>query len=66
MASLCPSLPPEGLSTDQSLHLQGKSGIAVVKTKQAILVGHYPENVQAGNATTVIEALADYMISTGY
>ena len=45
---------------------QGKTGIAVVKTKQAILVGHYGENVQAGNATQTVEALADYLIKVGY
>ncbi|KAK4165956.1 profilin [Cladorrhinum sp. PSN259] len=45
---------------------QGKTGIAIVKTKQAILVGHYGENVQAGNATQTIEALADYLTGLGY
>ncbi|KAK7747763.1 profilin, required for normal timing of actin polymerization in response to thermal stress [Diatrype stigma] len=45
---------------------QGKTGIVVVKTKQAILVGHYPEHVQAGNAAQTVEALADYLIKVGY
>jgi len=44
----------------------GKEGIAIVKTKQAILVGHYGENVQAGNATQTVEALADYLVGSGY
>ncbi|KAK4231344.1 profilin [Podospora fimiseda] len=44
----------------------GKTGIAIVKTKQAILVGHYGENTQAGNATTTVEALADYLTGLGY
>lgn len=52
---------------DRSLYgRQGRTGIVVVKTKQAVLVGHYPENVQAGNAAQTVEALADYLIKTGY
>jgi profilin len=46
--------------------IQGKNGIVVVKTKQAVLVGHYGENVQAGNAAQTVEQLADYLINTGY
>lgn len=45
---------------------QGRTGICIVKTKQAILIGHYGENVQAGNATQTVEALADYLIGVGY
>ncbi|KAK4678131.1 profilin, required for normal timing of actin polymerization in response to thermal stress [Podospora pseudoanserina] len=45
---------------------QGRTGICIVKTKQAILVGHYGENAQAGNATQTVEALADYLIGLGY
>jgi profilin len=45
---------------------QGRTGIVIVKTKQAILFGHYPETVQAGNATQTVEALADYLIKVGY
>ena len=46
--------------------LQGKEGIMCVKTQQAILIAHYPETVQPGNATTVVEKLADYLIGVGY
>jgi profilin len=46
--------------------LQGKNGICIVKTTQAILIGHYGENVQAGNATQTVEALADYLRKVGY
>ena len=46
--------------------LQGRTGICIVKTGQAILVGHYGENVQAGNATQTVEALADYLVKAGY
>ncbi|KAK6067798.1 profilin [Seiridium cupressi] len=52
---------------DRSVYLrQGRTGVVVVKTKQAYLVGHYGENVQAGNATQTVEALADYLIKVGY
>jgi profilin len=37
-----------------------------VKTKQAILVAEYVAPVQAGEATPVVEGLADYLISVGY
>ncbi|KAL2145053.1 hypothetical protein VTI28DRAFT_8153 [Corynascus sepedonium] len=45
---------------------QGRTGICIVKTNQAILIGHYGENVQAGNATQTVEALGDYLIGQGY
>ncbi|KAI1143019.1 Profilin/allergen [Hypoxylon sp. FL0543] len=45
---------------------QGRTGIVVVKTKQAIIVGHYGETQQVGNATQTVEALADYLIKVGY
>ncbi|KAK3390401.1 profilin [Podospora didyma] len=45
---------------------KGRTGIIIAKTKQAILVGHYGENVQVGNATLTVEALADYLIGVGY
>ncbi len=52
------------------LHLlnmaQGKEGILCVKTQQAILVAHYPETVQPGATTTVVEKLADYLVGVGY
>jgi hypothetical protein len=37
-----------------------------VKTKQAILIGVYDEPVQPGEATKVVEGLADYLISVNY
>ena len=46
--------------------VQGKEGVMCVKTQQAILVAHYPETVVPGNATTVVEKLADYLIGVGY
>jgi profilin len=54
----------------QGRHLygrKGKTGIIIVKTKQAVLVSHYGEAVVApGNAVTTVEALADYLEKAGY
>ncbi|EIW75545.1 profilin [Coniophora puteana RWD-64-598 SS2] len=43
-----------------------QDGIVVVKTKQAILVAEYQPPTQAGEATVVVEGLADYLIGVGY
>ncbi|KAL7275809.1 profilin, required for normal timing of actin polymerization in response to thermal stress [Rhizina undulata] len=52
---------------DRSIYgKKGKEGICCVKTKQAILVAHYPETVQPGEAAKVVEQLADYLIGVGY
>ena len=37
-----------------------------MKTKQAVLVTEYVAPTQAGEATTVVEKLADYLKSVGY
>ncbi len=44
----------------------GKEGVFIVKSTQAILIGHYHEAVQPGAANTVIGALGDYLVSVGY
>lgn len=41
-------------------------GIIAVRTKQTILVAHYPAGVQAGEATKIVEQLADYLIGVQY
>lgn len=52
---------------DRSIYArQGRSGIAVAKTKQAIVVGHHGEAQVAGNTTSTVETLADYLIGQGY
>jgi len=52
---------------DRSLYARkGRTGIVAVKTKQAIIVGHYGEEQQAGNAAHAVESLADYLIGVGY
>lgn len=43
-----------------------EQGVVAVRTKQTILVAHYPAGVEAGSATTVVEKLADYLISVNY
>jgi len=43
-----------------------KHGIVCVKSNQAVLIAHYPEGVQAGQANTTVEKLADYLIGVGY
>ncbi|KAL2859387.1 profilin [Aspergillus pseudodeflectus] len=44
----------------------GPKGVAIVKSKQAIIIGHYGETSVASNAYSTVEALADYLISVGY
>lgn len=41
-------------------------GCVLVKTKQAVLVAEYAAPIQAPEATPIVEALADYLISVGY
>lgn len=45
---------------------QDTQGVICVRTKQAILLAHYPPTTVAGDATAVVEKLADYLISVGY
>lgn len=46
--------------------VQGREGVVIVKTTQAILVTHYPESVQPGAAANTVEQLGDYLIKVGY
>jgi hypothetical protein len=45
---------------------QGREGIVIVKTTQAILIAHYGDGMIAGNSAQTVEQLADYLIETGY
>ena len=56
------------VSADDNIAMirKGKTGVAIAKTKQAIVVGHYGENAQASNARATVEALADYLRKSGY
>ncbi|KAI5917721.1 profilin [Camillea tinctor] len=52
---------------DRSLYArQGRTGVVIVKTKQAVIIAHYGETMQVGNSTQTVEALADYLIKVGY
>jgi profilin len=52
---------------DRSIYARsGREGLAVAKTTQAIIIAHHPESAIAGNATSTVEALADYLIKQGY
>ncbi|KAH3674889.1 hypothetical protein WICPIJ_009433 [Wickerhamomyces pijperi] len=52
---------------DRSIYgKHAEEGVIAVKTKQTVLIGHYPAGVQAGEATIIVEKLADYLISVGY
>ncbi|KAF5506003.1 Profilin [Colletotrichum siamense] len=56
-----PEKRPKGLTSSQ-----GRDGIAVAKTNQAILVGHHNENQQGGNANQAVQKLADYLVGVNY
>ncbi|KAI7825103.1 profilin II [Gamsiella multidivaricata] len=54
-------------SGDNSIYARlGAEGVTCVKTTQAILIGQYEKDMQAGDCTVVVEALGDYLRSTGY
>ncbi|KAJ9048392.1 profilin, required for normal timing of actin polymerization in response to thermal stress [Entomophthora muscae] len=45
---------------------QGQNGVFCVKTKQCVLIGVHDQDTQPGQASMVIEKLADYLIEVGY
>ncbi|KAG4108122.1 profilin [Neocallimastix lanati (nom. inval.)] len=52
---------------DRSIYAKaGNDGCACVKTNQAVLIGTYVEPTQPGEATKIVESLADYLISVNY
>ncbi|KAJ4135878.1 profilin, required for normal timing of actin polymerization in response to thermal stress [Fusarium equiseti] len=52
---------------DRSIYARsGRLGVAIAKTTQAIVVGHHGEAQVAGNASSTVEGLADYLIKSGY
>ncbi|RFU75218.1 hypothetical protein TARUN_7022 [Trichoderma arundinaceum] len=44
----------------------GRDGVAIAPSKQAIVVGIHGETQVAGNATSVVVALAEHLKGTGY
>ncbi|KAG0209078.1 profilin, required for normal timing of actin polymerization in response to thermal stress [Mortierella sp. NVP41] len=54
-------------SGDASIYARlGDAGVTCVKTNKAVLLGHYAENMPAGDSTVVVESLGDYLRGTGY
>ncbi|SPJ75223.1 probable profilin [Fusarium torulosum] len=52
---------------DRSIYARsGREGLAVAKTTQAIIIAHHSDTAIAGNATSTVEGLADYLIKQGY
>ena len=45
---------------------QGKEGVLAYRTNKAIVIGHYSEHVQPGNAVNTIEPIAQYLIDIQY
>jgi len=45
---------------------KGKEGIVVIKTTQALLIGHHPADVQTTVAYSSVAELAEYLIKVGY
>ncbi|KAJ9626813.1 profilin, required for normal timing of actin polymerization in response to thermal stress [Knufia peltigerae] len=45
---------------------KGREGVVIVKTKQALLITHYPETIQPGTAANTVEKLGAYLVSVGY
>lgn len=60
------NFPQTTIPDHNSKSSQGKEGILIVKTVQAILICHYPDNIIPGNAASTVEKLADYLIGVGY
>ncbi|KAK3805068.1 MAG: profilin [Linnemannia elongata] len=53
-------------SGDASIYALGEGGVTCVKTNKAVLLGHYAENMPAGDSTVVVESLGDYLRGTGF
>jgi len=55
------------MATPTSVYGKGnKGGIVTAKTGKCVVVGIYVEPQQTGNATKVVEELADYLKGVGY
>ncbi|MGW7440160.1 profilin [Streptomyces sp. NPDC054849] len=44
----------------------GRVGAAIARTRQAVVIGIHNEEMMAGNASSAVESLADYLISQGH
>jgi profilin len=48
------------------MYLQGKNGMIVAKTTQALLLAHHPDSVTTQSCVSTVEALQDYLVGVGY
>jgi len=54
-------------STDKSIYAKrGQTGLALVKTTKALIIGFYDDKIQPGQCTTVVEKLGNYLREAGY
>lgn len=52
---------------DKIIHgKKGKEGIVCVKTKQALIIGYYPDAVQPPTAEITVENLGNYLVAMNY
>ncbi|KAI2636169.1 profilin [Xylaria nigripes] len=52
---------------DRSLYVRhGRTGIFITKTTQAFIIAHHGEGQVAGNASSTVEALGEYLVKLGY
>ncbi|RKF64272.1 Profilin-1A [Golovinomyces cichoracearum] len=45
---------------------QGRDGLVIAKTLQTILIAHHNSEMIAGNCSTTVQGLADYLTSNKY
>ncbi|KAK6357855.1 profilin, required for normal timing of actin polymerization in response to thermal stress [Orbilia blumenaviensis] len=45
---------------------QGKAGLVIVKTAQALIIAHHPDTVDRFKAVDTTKALGDYLKGVGY
>jgi len=54
-------------ATDKTIRgKQGKNGMIVAKTTQALLLAHHPDTVTTQSCVSTVEALQDYLVGVGY
>jgi len=54
-------------STNQSIYVKrGQTGLAIVKTGKAVVLGFYDEKIQPGQCTMIVERLATYLRENSY
>ncbi|KAK9102278.1 hypothetical protein Sjap_019532 [Stephania japonica] len=54
------------VSAQSSSFPKGALGVCMAKTSTMLIIGVYGEQNQPGNAATVVEKLADYLVENGY